>query len=221
MSSLSVNSRIFLLTLREHEQRNERLRTTSVAMLLGVSKAAITEITKALSSDGFINYKPYHPYSLTPQGKLLAQKLQNRTATIEKYFFTQFKLNPYTARHEAIRAESGLSEQIINAMREHIPFPNIGLFGQNLSNQHGYELKPLLKCNEGLIVIPAAITHQPDTYGQPFWEEIANFMGKPLYINAIDYEIEAIQVLINNTPRHIGFKVADKILVSTQTLDEV
>lgn len=218
MSKLSLNSRIFLLTLMEYELRNERLRTTQIAQILSVSKAAITEITRALSSEGFIHYEPYQPYSLTPQGKILTEKLLRRTATIEKFFFIQFKTNPYTARHEAIKAEPGISDHIIEAMRLQIPFPDISLFGQPISSQVQYHLKSLLKCDEGLIVVPVAIASQPDTYGQSFWEEIANFMGKPIFINSVDNEIEAIQVLMNNAPRHIGFKVADKILVSTQTV---
>lgn len=218
MSLLSLNSRIFLINLLECDLKNQRLRTTTLAQTLNVSKAAITEISKSLHTDGYIQYEPYKPYVITDQGKTLARKLQKRIYTIEKFFFIQFKLNPYTARHEAFIAESGLSDQIVNAMNKQLPAPEISLFGQKLVDSIPYKISKLLKCEEGLIVMPIAISPQPESYNATFWEEIAFIMGKPLFINTIDYEIEAIQVIINNDPRHIGFKVADKILVSTQTI---
>ncbi|PLX22893.1 MAG: hypothetical protein C0599_05260 [Salinivirgaceae bacterium] len=213
---LSLNARLFLTTLYEYSQKNERLRTTYMAEKLGVSKAAITEISRSLKDEGYINYEPYQPYELTSQGQKYAHKIFERFSILEKYYFVNFLLNPFRARTEAIQSEPCISDHIISKMEDSIPAPEISLFGHPLKTPLPYTVKPLIKCNSGLIVRPVAIIAQIEDYNQNFWQEVARFMGKPMLINNIEDEIEAIEVIIENEPRNISFKLSQKILVATQ-----
>src|SRR6056297_2951195 len=110
---LSLNARLFLTSLYDHSLRGERLRTTYMAQKLNISKAGVTEISRALKSEGYINYEPYQAYKLTPQGYIYTQKLFERICIIEKFYFVQFKLNPYRASTEAVKSEPGLSDHIV------------------------------------------------------------------------------------------------------------
>jgi Mn-dependent DtxR family transcriptional regulator len=212
---LSLNARLFLTTLYEYSQKNERLRTTYMAQKLNVSKAAITEISRSLKDDGFIEYEPYQPYELTSQGQKFAIKIFSRFCILEKYYFANFLLNPFRARTEAIQSEPCISDHIIEQMEKQIPAPEISLFGHPLKPLP-YDVTALSKCKSGLIVRPVAIMAQVEDYNQNFWKEIAYFLGKPMLINNIEEEIEAIEVVIENEPRNISFKLSQKILVATQ-----
>jgi Mn-dependent DtxR family transcriptional regulator len=213
---LSLNARLFLTTLYEHSLRNERLRTTFLAEKLNITKAAITEISRSLKDEGFIEYEPYKPYKLTSQGENYAIKTYARFCTLEKYYFVQFKLNPFRARSEAIQSEPCISEHIIELMQKEVPAPEISLFGHPLKIPLPYDVISLKKCKPGLIVRPVAIAAQTIDYNQNFWQEIATFIGKPMLINNIEEEIEAIEVVLENEPRNISFKLSEKILVATQ-----
>lgn len=213
---LSLNARLFLTTLYEYSLKNERLRTTYLADKLNVTKAAITDISRSLKDEGFIEYEPYQPYKLTPQGEKYAIKTYTRFCTLEKYYFIKFKLNPFRARSEAIQSEPCMSDQIIELMQDKIPAPEISLFGHPLETPLPYAIKSLRKCKAGLIVRPVAIAAQTVDYNQNFWQEIATFIGKPMLINNIEEEIEAIEVILDNEPRNISFKLSEKIIVATQ-----
>jgi Mn-dependent DtxR family transcriptional regulator len=187
-----------------------------MAQKLGVSKAAITEISRSLKSEGFIEYEPYQPYKLTQQGNNYALKTYNRFSILEKYYFVKFKLNPFRARNEAIQSEPCISDDLIALMQKEIPAPEISLFGHPLKETLPYALKTLRKCKAGLIIRPVAIMAQVEDYNQNFWQEIATFLGRPMLINNIEDEIEAIEVILDNEPRNISFKLSEKILVATQ-----
>ncbi|MDA3867058.1 MAG: metal-dependent transcriptional regulator [Salinivirgaceae bacterium] len=213
MTPLSLNARIFLTTLHRYELKNERLRTTHLAQLLEVSKAAITEISRSLSANNYIEYEPYQPYAITPQGKKMAARIYERVSIIEKYYFIHFKIDPYTARKEAYTSEPSISDLIIDGMKRNIPTPEIGLFGDVVKPPLDFTPTTLLKCEENTTVEPIAIYTSSQSYEGLFWAEIAHFMGKKLFIANIDREVRAIQIIVENEPRHIGFNVAGNLLV--------
>lgn len=213
---LSLNARLFLTSLYDYSLRNERLHTTYIANKLNISKAGVTEISRALKKEGYINYEPYQPYELTHQGMLYTRKLFERICIIEKFYFVQFSLNPYRASTEAVKSEPGLSDDIVNAMKGQIPAPEISLFGHLLTQSISYKIKLLKNCDSGLIVRPIALNAKIEEYHQKFWEAVANLMGKPVLINSIEPEIEAMQIVVENQPQHISFKLAEKIFVATQ-----
>ncbi len=213
---LSLNARLFLTALYDHTLREERLRTTYMAQKLNISKAGVTEISRALKNEGYINYEPYQPYELTQQGLIYTRKLFERICIIEKFYFVQFKLNPYRASTEAVKSEPGISDIIVAAMHEQIPAPEISLFGHLLKESVSYKIKLLKSCTSGLIVRPIALNAKIKEYHQQFWQVIAGLMGKPLLINSIEPEIEAMQIIVENQPQHISFKLAEKIYVATQ-----
>lgn len=210
---LSPNARLFLITLFEYHSKGERLRTTYLAEKLNISKPAVTEISRVLSAEGYINYQPYQPYRLTEAGEKLAAALFERIGTIEKYYFIHFNLTPFRARTEALKSEPCISDTITRAMQKSIPAPEIGLFGQILSAPLPFQLKTLLHCSPESVVQPVAIKAQT-SYNQQFWLEIAAMMGKSVLIHSFENEIEAIQIIFDNEPRHVSFKLAEKILVA-------
>lgn len=209
----SLNARIFLTTLFDYSLKNERLRTTYLSEKLNVSKAAITEISRTLRDEGYIYYEPYQPYALTKQGWKYAQNLYKRVCILEKYFFINFKLNPFIARNEAIQAEFSISSSIIDAMKQQIPNPDISLFGQLLSADFPHKILPLNRCREGSTAKLVALKVTDMEYNQQFWQEMAFLMGTTFWIHNYMRDIEAIQIFVHNEPRHISFAVADKMLV--------
>lgn len=211
---LSQNARIFLTSLFEHKQRKERLRTTFLAEKLEITKAAITDISRTLRDEGYINYEPYQPYELTETGEKLAQQLFYRICIIEKYFFCQFKLLPYRAKIEAINAEPGLSDLIIKKMETQTPAPEISLFGHPLREALSYPTALLNQCEPEMVVKPIAIKPVAEQYQSSLWEELATLLGKYILINHFDREVEAIQFIINNEQRHISLKLANKVIVA-------
>ncbi len=211
---LSQNARVFLTTLFEYTQRKERMRTTFLAEKLGTSKAAITEISRSLRDEGYIIYEPYKAYEFTSAGRKIAETLFYRIGIIEKYFFTQFKLLPFRAKNEAIKAEPGLTDFIIEKMKTLTPAPEISLFGHPLTDSIPYQTSLLSKCSPDMVVRPIAIKPVAENYQSSLWTELASLMGKNIRINEIDKDLEAIQFIVDNESRHINLKLAANIIVA-------
>lgn len=207
-------SRIFLSMLYEHEKKGIRLRTTYAAKKLGISKPAITDMSRLLKSEGYINYEPYKPYELTSSGKLLAKEINTKLLVLEKYIFTHFHITPYRSKIEAMHIEPAISDYLFEQIKIKTPVNHISLFGDIVGDNIDTHTKPLSRCDEGTSATAVAISAIETDINDSFWIEISNYIGKNIIIVKKSNTTESMNVFIKHANKNIPNKIAEKILVT-------
>ncbi|MDR5656541.1 metal-dependent transcriptional regulator [Halodesulfurarchaeum sp. HSR-GB] len=81
---------------------DEEVRPSHIADRLGVTPASVTEMTRRLAADGYVDHEPYGGISLTRKGALMARHLQWRQCVFTQFFEESLDVSiPETASYEA------------------------------------------------------------------------------------------------------------------------
>ncbi|MDR1355434.1 MAG: metal-dependent transcriptional regulator [Propionibacteriaceae bacterium] len=97
--------------------------TTGLAQRFNTSKATVSEAMRRLSHAGLINYRPYHPVTLTATGATHATAMVRRHRLIET-FLAKVLNYPWTQVHtEAERLEHAVSDTFIDRIDAYLEHP--------------------------------------------------------------------------------------------------
>ncbi|MFB6109316.1 MAG: metal-dependent transcriptional regulator [Halodesulfurarchaeum sp.] len=100
------------------EGPDEEVRPTHIANRLDVSPASVTEMTRRLEAEGYVDHEPYGGISLTRKGEAMARHLQWRQCVLTRFFEDSLSVSlPETASYEAGFA---LPAEVLDAAREHV-----------------------------------------------------------------------------------------------------
>lgn len=61
-------------------------RVTDIALALGLSRSAVSNMVRRLARRGYVNYERYRGFTLTPSGKLVATHIKARHQTLTRLF---------------------------------------------------------------------------------------------------------------------------------------
>ena len=109
-----------VLTIREE---NGRVRTTDVALRLGVSKPSVNRAMKILMADGYIHQEAYGEIKLTEKGEIKASQVYFRHKTLTTFLSEMLGVDPTIAEQDACLIEHDISsetmEKLAIFMQEH------------------------------------------------------------------------------------------------------
>ena len=91
-------------------------RVRDLARLMGVSHVTVTRFIARLAHKGLVENRPYRPIELTPKGRKLAAKIQERHAVVLG-FLKAIGVPPKQAEIDAEGIEHHVSEATIRAMK--------------------------------------------------------------------------------------------------------
>jgi DtxR family Mn-dependent transcriptional regulator len=91
-------------------------KTTDIASLMNVSAASVTEMLRALASDGLITYKKYKGVSLTPEGLAMAKRIRDKHQIAERFLMEVLAKDQGAAHEEACKMEHILSDESAKSM---------------------------------------------------------------------------------------------------------
>jgi len=113
------------------------IKANTIAEKLNVSNAAVTDMFKKLSNEGYIDYEPYKGISLTEFGETFAKNMVRRHR-IWEVFLNQIVGLPWDKVHdEANRLEHSSSDELINRMEEMLDFPEFDPHGDPIPSKEG------------------------------------------------------------------------------------
>ncbi len=113
---LTVSAEDYLEAALRLTLRGERIKVTSVAELLGVSKPAVTNALGELASKGYMTKEPYGDIYLTDEGKAIAERVYSRHRLLHD-FLTGFGVSDKTAETDCCKIEHDLSEETLDCIR--------------------------------------------------------------------------------------------------------
>lgn len=97
---------------------DDEVRPSHIADRLDVTPASVTEMTRRLEADGYVDHEPYGGISLTRKGALMARHLQWRQCVLTQFFEDSLSVSlPSTASYEASFA---LPAGALDEAREHV-----------------------------------------------------------------------------------------------------
>lgn len=92
-------------------------RVVDIASSLKIKQASVTIMVQKLAEAGYLNYEKYRGLVLTDRGRDVARKIQNRHATLSR-FFSLFGLDVETQRQDIEGIEHHLSPATVAVLSD-------------------------------------------------------------------------------------------------------
>jgi len=96
-------------------------RVTDVAENLGLTAATVSNMVRRLAARGFLNYEKYRGFSLTPEGRAVAARIEARHKTLAE-LLGLLGLEPETIEEEVEDIEHHLRPQTLEVLEKLVSF---------------------------------------------------------------------------------------------------
>lgn len=128
----NISKEDYLTAIYRNMDDDGEIKPNLIAEKLEISNAAVTDMLRKLSRDGFVDYKKYKGIRLTPEGESYAKNMLRRHR-IWEVFLNQTLGIPWDKVHqEAEKLEHSSSDELIEKLEEFLGFPE--------SDPHGYPI---------------------------------------------------------------------------------
>lgn len=133
----NISTENYLSEIYKLEQSEVKVKTNVIAKKLEISNAAVTDMLKKLSSNGWILYERYKNIELTKNGKEYAAQIVRRHR-IWEIFLHQIVGLPWDKVHdEAHRLEHSASDELVDKLEEMLDFPEFDPHGDPIPGKDG------------------------------------------------------------------------------------
>jgi len=108
-----------------------------LASKLEISNAAVTDMLRKLSRDGFVDYQKYKGVKLTAEGEVYAKNMLRRHRIWEVFLHKTLGMPWDKVHDEAEKLEHSSSDEIINLLEEFLEFPEVDPNGYPIPDKNG------------------------------------------------------------------------------------
>jgi Mn-dependent DtxR family transcriptional regulator len=113
----SQSAEDYLERIHELIEAKGYARVVDIASSLKVKRASVTSMVQKLGRAGYVKYEKYRGLQLTDKGREVARKIQNRHATLSR-FFSLFGLDADTQRLDIEGIEHHLSPATVEMLAD-------------------------------------------------------------------------------------------------------
>jgi DtxR family Mn-dependent transcriptional regulator len=128
----NVSKEDYLTAIYRNLNEVGEIKPNLIAEKLDISNAAVTDMLRKLSRDGFVNYKKYKGIKLTNEGEYYAKNMLRRHRIWEVFLYKTLGISWDKVHDEAETLEHSCSDELINKLEEFLEFPG--------SDPHGYPI---------------------------------------------------------------------------------
>jgi Mn-dependent DtxR family transcriptional regulator len=96
-------------------------RVADIAASLGLSRSAVSNMVRRLAGRGFVNYEKYRGFTLTPQGRAVANHIRVRHETLSE-LLKLLGLSPETVQQEVEVIEHHLNPETLRVFSRLVRF---------------------------------------------------------------------------------------------------
>ena len=150
----NISKEDYLGIIFKNQNSDGEIKSNLIAKKLSVSNAAVTDMLKKLSRDGYIIYERYKGIKLTIEGESYARNMVRRHR-IWEVFLNQIVGMPWDKVHdEANRLEHSSSDDLINRLEIILDYPEYDPHGDPIPSKEGKipklkKHRPLSEMKEG------------------------------------------------------------------------
>jgi len=133
----NISKEDYLSAIFKNLNGDGKVKPGLLAAKLSVTNAAVTDMLRKLTSDGYLIYEKYKSISLTPDGESYARNIVRRHR-IWEVFLNQVVGLPWDKVHdEANRLEHSSSDELVNRLEEMLDFPEFDPHGDPIPSKNG------------------------------------------------------------------------------------
>jgi DtxR family Mn-dependent transcriptional regulator len=214
----NISKEDYLSVIYKSADSNGEIRVNQIAESLNISAAAVTDMLRKLSSEGYVEYKRYKGIRLTKSGEEYARGMVRRHR-IWELFLHQIVGLPWDKVHdEAHNLEHGASNELINRMEEMLDFPEYDPHGDPIPDKNGKLPKgnfgiPLGNVKSGRKVKVSRV-HDFDSSFLQYISKIGIELNTEItVVDTLEFD-NSLLIQINKKETSISSKVASNIFVT-------
>jgi DtxR family Mn-dependent transcriptional regulator len=213
----NVSQEDYLTAIYRNLDEAGEIKPNLLASKLEISNAAVTDMLRKLSRDGFVDYQKYKGIKLTGEGELYAKNMLRRHR-IWEVFLHQTLGMPWDKVHdEAEKLEHSSSDEIINLLEEFLEYPEVDPHGYPIPDKNG-------KIKKSKTVVAITELNENDTAKVirvnddvknllSYVTKIGISLGKEILVkDKLEYD-GSVLVKIDNKEMNISNKIASNIFV--------
>ena len=213
----NISKEDYLSAIYKYREVDGTIKANIIAEKLSVSNAAVTDMLKKLSKDGYVDYKRYKEIKLSKDGEEYAKNMVRRHR-IWEVFLNQVVGIPWDEVHEeAHNLEHSASDSLINRMEEMLDFPAFDPHGDPIPSKDGK--MPKLKKNISLSFLQAddkGTVVRVNDFDNNFLSYISKIginLGKEIFVKQVlDFD-RSMLVVVNGKETNISSTIASNIFV--------
>lgn len=112
----------YLEQIADLQKKHGAVRTSDLADRMGCKRSSVTSALQRLRERGLINYQPYRPVTLTPEGEKTIKTLNRYHSIIADFLENILAFPEEFAQEEACQLEHRVSQCTIERMRIYLEF---------------------------------------------------------------------------------------------------
>ena len=213
----NISKEDYLSVIYKSADSSGEIKVNQIAERLNISAAAVTDMLRKLSNEGYVDYKRYKGTRLTKSGEEYAKNMVRRHR-IWELFLHQIVGLPWDKVHnEAENLEHSSSDELIDRMEEMLDFPEFDPHGDPIPTKEGRI--PKLKNNIPLSLLKvgeSAKVVRVNDFDQSFLNYISE-IGIELneIINLIEVRNfdKSMHIIVKGKDCNISHKLAENVFV--------
>ncbi len=127
----------FLKSVYALQQEMERVSTTALADVLGISAPSVTDMAQRLEEAGLLDYQKYRGVILTEKGQQAALQIIRRHRLIELYLVERLGYALHEVHDEAENLEHAVSDRFVEAISARLGHPDLDPHGDPIPAEDG------------------------------------------------------------------------------------
>ncbi len=216
----NISEENYLGIIFKNLDQKGKIKPSLIAKKLSISNAAVTDMLRKLSGEGYILYEPYKGIALTVEGRNYARNIVRRHR-IWEVFLNQIVGMPWDKVHEeANRLEHSSSDDLINRLEVMLHFPEYDPHGDPIPSKYGKmprikPTKPLSELNEGEFGEVARVNDYDENF-LCYISELGIRLKENIIIKKkIEFD-NSMEVLIKGKSHNISNELAQNVFVGVK-----
>jgi DtxR family Mn-dependent transcriptional regulator len=216
----NISEENYLGIIFKNLDQKGKIKPSLIAKKLSISNAAVTDMLRKLSGEGYILYEPYKGIALTVEGRNYARNIVRRHR-IWEVFLNQIVGMPWDKVHEeANRLEHSSSDDLINRLEVMLHFPEYDPHGDPIPSKYGKmprikPTKPLSELNEGEFGEVARVNDYDENFLCYISELGISLKEKIIIKKKIEFD-NSMEVLIKGKSHNISNELAQNVFVGVK-----
>jgi DtxR family Mn-dependent transcriptional regulator len=133
----NISQEDYLTAIFRNQDDAGEIKPNLLATKLEISNAAVTDMLRKLSRDGFVDYKKYKSIKLTDEGEMYAKNMLRRHRIWEVFLHQKLDMPWDKVHEEAEKLEHSSSDELINLLEEFLEYPEVDPHGYPIPDKKG------------------------------------------------------------------------------------
>lgn len=213
----NISKEDYLSAIYKFRDESGEIKPNLIAENLSITNAAVTDMLRKLSRDGFIAYKKYKGVRLTSKGEQYAKNMVRRHRIWETFLHQVLGMSWDKIHDEAEMLEHSSSDELVNRLEEFMNYPDTDPHGFPIPDRTGKlpKHKSAVAISELSKHDIAEVIRVNDSHSGMlgYISKIGIELGKEIIIKDVLEFDGSVLLGINNTEVNISKKIASHIFV--------